>query len=225
MSFMKNAALLAVIVPGAAYAQEMTIGGESVRPYVGLEYNYIVTDVNSQAYDLDTNGFNDYAGEPYEDSYHALVPNIGVRIGEYFGAELGYLRSTEESKGLSGADFLAGTSGKTETRLTGWNLDLNGYIPVTEQLEAIGSVGVGRYEADYDYSGNIIAGGLNFGGVNLSDTDKDTALRVGAGLQYNVSENVSLRGMVRYIDLEFEDTGVTQMDGAWIGAAGVSYAF
>lgn len=65
-------------------------------------------------------------------------------IGNHFGLEAGYLRTTEEDKSLSGSDFLAGTSGKTETWIDGWHVDANGYVPLADKLEAIGSVGVGR---------------------------------------------------------------------------------
>lgn len=158
-------------------------------------------------------------------SYHAVVPNIGVRIGNHFGLEAGYLRSSEESQNLTGTDFLAGTSGKTETWIDGFHLDANGYIPVANKLEAIGSVGVGRYKAHTELSGTIVAGGLNLGSGSAKDDISDTALRLGAGLQYSFDNNLSVRGMVRYIDVQFEDAGVKTADGAWSGALGINYTF
>lgn len=220
-------AILTAMGASAAMAADNSppFGNTTFRPYVGVEYNYIGASIKNQAFDLDANTVNDFSGKPYADSYHAIVPNIGVRIGNHFGLEAGYMRSTEEDKSLSGTDFLAGTTGKTETWIDGWHVDANGYVPLADKLEAIGSVGVGRYKAHTELSGTIVAGGLNLGGGSAKDDISDTALRLGAGLQYSFDKNLSLRGMVRYIDVQFEDSGIKTADGAWTGALGVSYTF
>ncbi len=202
-----------------------SVGNMALRPYVGLEYNYIGADVTRYTADFDSNSVNDFSGDLFADRYSALVPNVGVRLGKYAGLEVGYLRSTEEDQSLVGTDFLAGTAGKTETRITGWNVDANGYLPLAEKLEAIGSVGFGHYKAKTKVSGTIVAGGFALGSGSASDDDSDTALRLGAGLQYSFTDNISLRGMVRYMDVKFEDSGDTLADGAWTGAVGVSYTF
>lgn len=221
------AILTAMGATSAAMAADSSspFGDTTFRPYVGVEYNFIGASIKNQTFDLDANTVNDFSGKPYADSYHGIVPNIGVRIGNHFGLEAGYLRTTEEDKSLSGLDFLAGTSGKTETWIDGWHVDANGYVPLADKLEAIGSVGVGRYKAHTELSGTIVAGGLNLGGGSAKDDISDTALRLGAGLQYSFDKNLSLRGMVRYIDVQFEDSGIKTADGAWTGALGVSYTF
>ena len=173
----------------------------------------------------DANTTNDFSGDLYADSYHAAVPLVGVRIGEHFGIEVGYFHSTEESQSLVGTDFLAGTNGTSETDIRGWHIDANGYVPLADRLEAIGSVGVGHYKAESTVTGTIVAGGFTLGSGTVSDSDSDTALRIGGGLQYAITDNINLRGMARYIDVQFEDAGTEVADGAFIGAIGVSYTF
>lgn len=218
-SYSLLAFLTATAAAGAAMA-EPSFG--PIRPYVGVEYNYIGADVSSYAEDVNGNGIADYSGKPFADRYHSLVPNVGVRIGRHFGLEAGYLRTSREEQSLTGTDFLAGLTGEVETRITGWHVDVNGYLPLADRLEAIGSVGVGRYKAESDLT--LMAGGAPLG-AGASFDDSDTALRLGAGLQYGLNDHVSLRGMVRYIDATFDSGGFTAADGAWTGALGVSYTF
>ncbi len=220
-------AILAASISTSAIAADTntSLNGWSIRPYVGLEYNYISANIKKQSADFDSNGTNDFSGKLNTSGYHAVVPNIGARIGNHLGFELGYLRSSEESKSLSGTDFLAGTSGTNDTRITGWHIDANGYLPLADKLEAIGSVGVGRYKAKTTVNGTIVAGGFALANGSASDDSSDTALRVGAGLQYAVTDHVNLRGMVRYVDVHFKDSGDKLADGAWTGAVGINYAF
>lgn len=222
---MKTTTSLIAIAAACISTSAVAADDMNIRPYIGMEYNYISASIKNVSTDLDANSTNDFSGKLNADNYHAIVPNIGARIGNHFGLELGYLHTTEESESLTGTDFLAGTTGKTDTRITGFHIDANGYYPVADKLEAIGSVGVGRYKAKTTLTGTIVAGGLALGSGSASDDESDTALRLGAGLQYALTDHVNLRGMVRYVNVEFKDAGDKLADGAWAGAIGISYAF
>jgi opacity protein-like surface antigen len=208
-----------------AIAAESSFMGMGIHPYVGVEYNYMWLEANRFSVDTDLNLTNDFSGELMEDHYHGFVPNVGVRLGNNFGVEGGYTWTLEESVDLTGQDALTGFTGKSKSRIYGWHIDGNGYIPLADRFEAIGSIGVGYYRERTKISGSIVTNGLTLPGGGTSDRDGDTALRLGAGLQYKFMDNVSLRGMVRYIGTEFEDGGTTLGDHMWTGALGLSYGF
>lgn len=94
--------LLAIITACASTAAFADDAALPIRPYVGMEYNYISASVKNVTADLDANLTNDFSGKLNADRYHAIVPNIGARIGNHFGLEVGYLHSTEESESLTG---------------------------------------------------------------------------------------------------------------------------
>jgi opacity protein-like surface antigen len=223
--FFVLALVATTVIAAEANAADQSFAGMSVRPYVGIEYDHIFLNAKRYSVDTDLNLTNDFSGDLMDDRYSAFVPNLGARLGSHFGVEAGYLWALRGEESLTGQDALTGFSGTSKTRISGVHIDGNGYLPLGDKLEAIGSVGVGFYRAHTKISGTIVTNGFTLPGGGTTDTDHDTAFRLGAGLQYNFSNNVSLRGMVRYIGAEFEDGGTTLADNMWTGALGLSYSF
>jgi len=199
-----SALLATIILSGSAG------NAADIKPYIGLDYQYITADLGN------------YSGQSYSllyaDKYQSVAPNIGVKFGDYFGLEAGYTKSLKENKKFTGT--FAGFTGSTDidTQITGYTLDANGYLPVTsdKKLNLVGSVGVGYYEVDTTVKLTITGLGSGVG----SGTTDDTALRLGLGAQYNMTDNWGVRAMVRYVPLS-----VQGVDSLTTYSAGVNYSF
>ena len=120
---------------------------------------------------------------------------VGSQFSEYAGVELGYtvLSGTKISLKTPGFEK---SSFKTKSR--NMYADVLGYVPVCEDIDLIGSVGIGRLSTKV----NVKAVGPNAAGVvettNASLKSSKTGLRLGLGAQYKVTPNVGARFMVRH---------------------------
>lgn len=185
-------ALAVTTVATAASAEEML----ALRPYVGLDYNF--NDVNVDS------------GSGIPDSYSSLNPYLGLEFNKYIALEGGYFQSAEESENVSIP--LLGT-GETNLKLKGWYADVIGSLPINPQVDILGLVGYGQAK----FTGDIDIAGTS---VNV-DSDNVDMWRFGGGASYNITDNVRVRGLVRYITLD-EDSG---LDDAFQYSAGVNYRF
>ena len=73
-------------------------------------------------------------------------------------------------------------------KLRGLNLDLVGSLPITQRLSAFGRLGVNYAEARDSFTGT--------GAVNVLDPNpskRDTNLKVGLGLQYELTQSLAMR--------------------------------
>ncbi len=116
--------------------------------------------------------------------------NAGKAFGGYqfnrnFAVEGGYYD-------LGGYSFTATTAPPGTlfgyTRLTGINLDLIGFIPVTERFSIFGRAGAARTEGDAMLQGT---GAVNV--LNASPSERGTNLKVGLGLQYHFTDYFTAR--------------------------------
>ncbi|MDF3048060.1 MAG: OmpA-like transrane domain [Candidatus Midichloriaceae bacterium] len=151
-----------------------------LRPYVGFDYGYS----HKENITIYQGNKNNVIGK-FSDKLHYAIPHIGIRTGKHFGFELGYFHNMSQGKTRSftmadGTKFMV-----KKTRMEGLYIDGNAYLPITNSLEAIGSLGVAAYHDRYK-------------AVNAYVAKKHHAmLRLGAGLQYNIDKNVSFRAMAR----------------------------
>ncbi len=192
-SLFLSTGLISATFATQAKAQDTGTRQSGIRPYVGLEYQFISASLDDLAPDFSFDNI-------YADSYSSVVPHIGIRTGRHFGLEVGYTKSFSEETSFSGS--VAGISGTSnlETEASGWTIDAIGYLPIdqNDELEVIGEVGVGFYELDA--SGTATLSGI--GTVDLTDSEDSTALRLGIGGQLALNSNISARGMVRYIAMD-----------------------
>lgn len=109
----------------------------------------------------------------------------GYQLNDIFSLEAGFfdlgefgLRATKDQ-----VDAL-----KINTKTRGFNIDLVGYIPVTDSLSAFGRAGGHYYESKDRFQGGSRA---------LTDTmhhrERDSNFKWGGGFQYDVSKKVALR--------------------------------
>jgi len=112
----------------------------------------------------------------------------GYQFNRYFGLEAGYFNLGKF--GFEATTTPAGTL-NGDIRLSGFNLDLVGTLPLTQRLSAIGRVGVQNAKARDRFSGS--------GAVTVLDPNpskRSTQAKVGAGLQYELTRSLLLRGEV-----------------------------
>ncbi|MDD7313156.1 MAG: porin family protein [bacterium] len=152
------------------------------KPYIGLDYAYSKASTD----DVVVEGVA-VPSEYYEDNFHSAIINAGAKLHKNFGLEAFYQKSTKEEGNLStlviGGVPIA--TDKIETSFNAYGLDLQGYLPIQENFELVGSLGIGQYK-------------FKMKGFGYTAKDDDVGYRLGAGAQYNINENFALRGMVRY---------------------------
>ena len=173
---MKKTLLLA----GVASLFAMNVNAVEFKPYVGLDYVY------SDA------GMKDNLDELYESKYNSFKFDLGAKLNKNFGLEFFYQQSGEEDK-----NFDIGAPLEVSTKFKAYGVDAIGYLPLTDKLEGLGSIGFAKYDFEAEY--NVI-------GYGKDTKDEDNlGMRFGLGLQYNITDNVAVNGMARYIKLNDSD--------------------
>ena len=165
-----------------------------IKPYVGLDYVYSMSDIEK------IDGVN-----AFEEDLNALALSVGAKLHQNFGIEMFYQKSEEGEKKF--------VNGKTKDEYQAYGLDVLGYLPVTEKLDLIGSLGIGYYDVDIKAKTNSPA-------ISADGDDQGAGYRLGLGAQYNFTENWGARLMARYVDIDID--GIDNMVDL---TAGVRYSF
>jgi len=115
---------------------------------------------------------------------------LGARLNENFGAELGYALFKNSVSNL------AVGNGNVKAKLKTPFIDALGYLPVASNINLIGSLGLGRLNTKMNITRNGVA-------VPLTQAQKDAAkakvgARLGLGAEYLFDANLGARAMVRY---------------------------
>lgn len=136
--------------------------------YAGTGVDYNMYSVDSEV----TNLFN-----VKSKGIGFTAPVLGIKFHENFGLEAGYSfnkKVTFTSK--------ADANIKANVKVRNMYLDLVGFMPVADQFDLLGGLGVGRLSGKSD--------------VGL--TSKKTSWRAKIGAQYNVVTNLALRAVFSY---------------------------
>ena len=136
-----------------------------------------------------------------KDKYSSINLTGGVKIGKYFGAEAFFQHSNEQ-------DGLSTPYGSLKTQFYGVGADMIGYVSVHEKVNVLGTVGMGYYKVKAELA-------------NIEDSEKGLGMRLGTGIQYDLTENVALRSMVRYVKLNSFES----MDDMVEVTAGLRFSF
>jgi len=119
------------------------------------------------------------AGVKIKDKGMGLVaPILGVKFNENFGLEAGY--SFNKKISVEGVEIF---------KVRNAYLDLMGYMPVADQIELIGGVGIGRLMAKK---------GTALKNVEDLKVKNSFGWRLKAGAQYNFNNNIGIRALVGY---------------------------
>lgn len=177
--------VLSILSLPAAHAVDYTNfeeNGWSIGTNVGksvarINPETIRTDLESQGFDVTS-----IEESRRTEGYKAFV---GYQFNPYLAVEGGYFN-------VGGFHALANTDPRTsfrgKTKLLGWNLDLVGIMPFTEDFSAFARFGVTRNDTSNTYSSN--------GLVDVTGYNEDgnyTKHKYGLGLQYDVSPILTIR--------------------------------
>jgi len=111
---------------------------------------------------------------------YQLNRNFAIEGGYFDLGKFGYTATTSPLGTLKG-----------DIKLKGLNLDLVGLLPLTDRFSAFGRVGLNHAQARDTFRGT---GAVTVRNPNPSV--RDTNLKLGAGLQYAVSDALSVRGEI-----------------------------
>ena len=120
-----------------------------------------------------SNGFKVFGG-------YQLNRNFAIEGGYFDLGKFGYTATTTPPGTLNG-----------NIKLRGLNLDLVGLLPLTDRFSAFGRVGLNYAEARDTFRGT---GAVTVRNPNPSE--RDTNIKLGAGLQYAVTDALSVRGEI-----------------------------
>lgn len=156
-------------------------------PYVGIDYVYNDANYESPYHEQLANEFNAVSG------------SIGIKITTNLAVEAFYQQSGNESL-VSHNHIFANDTLDTSVKYKSYGVDLVSDFINLDIVEVLTSVGLSRYEFDINrtYSGN---GLYNAHDINL----EGNALRLGLGGQINLTENIGIRAMGRYILTDISD--------------------
>lgn len=192
----KSIFIAAILLSSAANAEPVFTPDFFFKPYVGVDYDFVHAD------------YKDGGNQVLNDSLNGGDIHIGARIHKYLGFEGSYLWTADATK-----DNVLGTSVNTKVNVQGGAFDAMGYLPIgNSKFELIGTAGVSYLKGD---------AGLNGAGGHLSLSKWETKGRVGGGAQYWITDNINLRGIVRYQGASFSST----LDDAIIYSAGLNFQF
>lgn len=121
---------------------------------------------------------------------------VGTKLNENIGVEIGFTGLTGNKISIANTATNAfKTNNALKTKSHNLYADVLGYVPVTNEVDLIGSVGVGRLRTKM--CGKLVtATGKALETVSMKSSK--TGVRVGAGAQYKLSENLNARFMVRH---------------------------
>ena len=154
-----------------------------IRPYIGIDIATSKLEFSESYYE-----------DVMEDGHNSLSLVVGAKFNKNFGVEAFIQQSSEEEK----KDSYWGDSEKTSYNALG--LDFIGYLPVNQEIELLASLGLAQYNFNetYEYDDGF-----------YSEWEKSSlntiGIRIGLGAQFNLTDNVSLRAMARYIKLNDDD--------------------
>ena len=181
-----------VVVATAASAYPWDIFNfDESRPYLGAEYKY-----------QHLKGKNDW-NEVLPKDFSAGTIFGGLRFSEKFGLELGYTHSDMEKRNefLTGVRFgqaASNVSSVAKVKFDSINLDANGYVPLNDALNLVGTLGVGFMKGKFDGSDTTQTAGTLIDEALLNTTDGNRRIvpRIGFGAEWMFHDMFGARARV-----------------------------
>ena len=185
-----------LLLAGVASVFAFNANAMEMKPYVGLDYNY--SDAAIAHHDKvwgDPAKFNNQ-----ENNYDSMSLIVGAKMHTNFGVEGYFQRSQNETRTFYD---------RTTSRIQSYGIDALGYIPLgcDQKFELVGGLGIGSYE-------------LKTRSEEYRDKDEGIGYRMSAGVQYNVTDNMAIRGMYRHVIVNGSD-----LDRINEYSAGIRYMF
>lgn len=196
------AILLSANVQAATSKPAADDSGFFFKPYVGADYEYTSASYNN------IGASNVSYGDIFANSFNGGDIHVGARVHKYLGFEASYFDTANSNK-----SNVLGSGIGTSSKYDGWSLDAMGYLPIDQKgkLELIATTGYAKINA---------SGSATVSGTTYNANENDDAWRIGGGVQYWVTDNLNIRGLVRY-----EAINGTAINNAVLADIGVNWQF
>lgn len=175
---------------------------DDITPYLGVDFK--------QAYMKGHGAWK----QIFPSTYPGASFYVGTKFHQYFGLELGYDWSVKQKKEWSlpaGSSFFAtpvqGTNGTTKIERNGAYLDVVGFLPIADCLEATGSLGLGWVQTKIESSFSTMTTPESSALASVAGKGR-MLFRVGFGALYMVTDVVGVRAKVG-----FEGTSALKLAG------------
>ena len=154
----------------------------------------------------------------------------GYNFNQYFGAEFAYVDLDEVKAGgkadikgsLRGDNFSTEVSGELSGEINGFTFAGVGRYPVTDQLDIFAKAG--GFYWDIDLKAKFSSSG-DLGSVPFSRSDSGISYVFGLGIEYSITENLSLRAEWERYGYDFDKNNIRTDGDVDFFSAGVVYAF
>ena len=189
-----------------------------VKPYIGVhgQYNH---------YKIEDNRLSD-GTQLIKKNGSGIGFNLGSKIIENFGLEIGYTQFKKSKTNV----FFTRTVAVPGQGLVTVDVDINnikhrniyidamGYIPVAEDFDIVGLVGIGSLESKFKINGLVTT---NAGAVaaSIKNKSRKCGVRAGAGAKYMFNPNIGGRILVTY------QKGNEVLDNVISAGLGIFYQF
>lgn len=194
----------------------------TVRPYVGVGYQFIYRPGDGVAYNNPSEGIS---GRPA--GMHAFnglaFPILGLKFGDYLGAEVGFLTTL-----WSSSQIITAAPGQTlqlRSLIYGPTLDFMGYYPMADG-SPFDLVGVTGFAFQF-----VTAQAMASGTKTYKETHSrmGVGMRMGGGVAYHVNEHVDFRALAQFqlMSHRFGDAmpGNFSGSGLWVFSLSAVYIF
>lgn len=180
----------------------------TIRPYIGVDIATTKMKFGKNEWMKDDDE-DDNEIDAFEKSNKAFSLIAGVKFNQHFGLEAFYQKSGKETKNIyedEGEDW--SEKQKTELSYAAYGIDAIGYMPVTQEVELLASLGFAQYDFKTKFIDNYseIEDGEKYSENEVDNKDFDSlGIRIGIGAQYNINEHFALRAMARYIKMDDDE--------------------
>ena len=127
------------------------------------------------------------------------VPVLGMKFHENFGVEFGYSFNKkfkfQEDKKANNNTF--GLNTNFDVKVKNAYIDLIGFMPLSEQFDLIGGIGLGHLRAKATSGSSTASVPGTTGNVQIVTKSK-SSWRVKLGAQYNITSNFAVRALLSY---------------------------
>jgi opacity protein-like surface antigen len=192
-----------------AAPQPSTVADDAIHAYVGLDISRFSVK------------FNDSGDDLLGTSYNAYTINVGAKLSERFGAGVFYKQSTENKVGnLMYEDPATSTTFPVEakTKFSGFGVDVNAYLPISDRVDFEPSVGLGMYKGQTEIC--ALPGGTVTGCESNAD-DQKLGIMLGVGLSFAAGEHFDLRGGYRVTTFSDDKFSMKNFSEIYLGFRGV----
>lgn len=182
------------------------------RYYIGFEYNKSQVETSRNKIHFndvifhDVNGISVTSGEVIDHQ-----DNIGIILGfrphTNFGFEAFYNRSYNRNEVTQYDAVSVGVPNyhminSYTSEYQAFGLDLIGYAPITRYFDIVAMAGLGKYKFKNQatFEARYLQGPSEYS-VSYNFNESKLAYRVGGGVQFNMADNVVLRLMYKYINI------------------------